>query len=114
MKIAIHNAAAAVGASVALAIAPGAFADDHPASSLGTPVYSTNADRVLRIGPETKSVNVRHYETVRFLVGSKSFTWRFDTLNVGAFELNKVAPQGIFDNQKIMVYVGRHMGEGGD
>lgn len=92
MKMVIGNAVAVaiLGLSAALFAAPNAFA----------------ADREIRIGPDAKWVNVTHDETVRFVTSNgKSFTYRFDTGNAFAIELNKVAPAGVLGNQRITAYI---------
>jgi hypothetical protein len=63
------------------------------------------ADKEIMLTPETKWVNVTDGETVRFVMGGKSFTWHFYTFPGGAnFELSMIAPPG-FVSQKIVVYV---------
>lgn len=90
----------------ALAATP-AFAN-HPAASpdLGTPVHEGSADRTIVIDAGTKWVNATGGETIRFVVGSKSFLWRFDTYySSPSFELNKVAPSGMLGDRAVKVYV---------
>ncbi len=50
------------------------------------------AARVVKIDSGTKYLNVTRLETVRFDLGSKSVTWKFDTLGTAPFSLAKVIP----------------------
>lgn len=97
---------------VSLAIA-GAFAAaapvfaNHPAANpnWGTPVHDERAGRTIVIGAGTKWVNVTGGETIRFVVGGKSFSWLFDTYNASpVFDLDKIAPAGMLDGRSIKVY----------
>ena len=56
--------------------------------------YATSgaAARVVKIDSGTKYLNVTRLETVRFDLGSKSVTWKFDTLGTAPFSLAKVIP----------------------
>lgn len=72
----------------------------------GSPAAPTVSARTIVIHPDTRYVNVRGGEVVRFVVGEKSFAWNFDVAQtVGTFELNEVAPAGLLDHP-IRVYVG--------
>jgi endonuclease YncB( thermonuclease family) len=72
----------------------------------GMATSAANADRHIVIKPDTKWANVDDGDTVEFQVGGKSFTWHFATLRgESAFELSKIAPEGI-DVRNIIVYVG--------
>ncbi|MEW6331346.1 MAG: CzcE family metal-binding protein [Pseudomonadota bacterium] len=84
-----------------------AFAN-HPMASpnLGTPVHDGSADRTIALGADAKWVNVTGGETIKFVVGGKSFSWRFDTFSTSpVFELDKIAPAGMLDGRSIKVYV---------
>ncbi len=60
---------------------------------LGEPAPVAAATRQVRIAPETNRVDVANGETVKFVVGSKSFAWTFDGSPDGyAFDLQRVAP----------------------
>lgn len=102
----LRNHLAYVAVAGAFAVAAPALAN-HPAANpnLGTPVHEGSADRTVVIEPGAKWVNVNRNETVRFVVGGKSFTWRFDTLNQSAVALDKIAPAGLLD-RPIKAYVG--------
>jgi hypothetical protein len=91
----------------AFAAAAPAFAN-HPAASpnLGTPVHDESTDRDIVLDAGTKWVNVTGGETIRFVVGGKSFSWRFDTYSISpVFDLDKIAPAGMLDGRSIKVYV---------
>lgn len=84
-------------------------------SLLGAPVHNgvpdsqpkpQNADRTIVIGADTKHVNVKGGETVKFVVGDKSFEWDFNTYAASrAFDLQEIAPEGVLGNQHIKVYL---------
>lgn len=72
---------------------------------LGTGGVEKAAERTIVILPETRWVNVTSGETIRFVVGDRSFTWNFQTgATVTAFDLNQVAPAGML-TRRIVVYV---------
>lgn len=84
-----------------------AFAN-HPMANpnLGTPVHDESADRAIVLDTGTKWVNVTGGETIKFVVGGKSFSWRFDTFSTSpVFELDKIAPAGMLDGRSIKIYV---------
>lgn len=101
----IHLVSLAVAG--AFTVAAPAFAM-HPAASpdLGTPVHEGYADRTVMLDAGAKWVNVTGGETIRFVVGGKSFLWRFDTHSTSpVFDLDKIAPAGVLDGRSIKVYV---------
>lgn len=106
MKTSLRIPLASLAVAAALGAAVPAFAN-HPsaAGKYGTPVHGAAADRTIVIDPSAKWVNVNRNETVRFVVGGTSFTWRFDTLNQSAIELDKIAPAGMLD-RPVKAYVG--------
>lgn len=92
------------------AVGPGPF--DNPTSLLGTPVGELAAlsqtQRTITITPDTRFVNVTSGETVRFVAGTQSFAWSFQTgPTVTTFDLNRIAPPGLL-NRPIPVYVARN------
>lgn len=99
----IHLVSLAIAGAFAAA-AP-AFAD-HPAASpkLGTPVHAGSADRAIALDAGTQWVNVTGGETIRFVVGDKSFSWRFDGYTP-AVELRQIAPAGMLGDRPTRVYV---------
>ena len=78
----------------------------------GYPVPEAQAERTIRIGPDTRWVNVTRLETVRFIVdqggAQKSFAWRFDTLPFRSFTMNDIAPTSVLGLQEVKVYVARN------
>ena len=69
---------------------------ERPISFLGDPAPLTEATETIVIRPNTKWVNVTGGDTVRFVVGDKSFAWRFNVASgISSFDLNRVAPPGI-------------------
>jgi Heavy-metal resistance protein CzcE len=79
----------------------------------GTPMYigeaidgATDAQRVITIKPDTKWVNVRENEVVKFVdaASGKSFVWDFDTGRDVAFDLSKVEP-AILGGHHVAAYV---------
>jgi hypothetical protein len=111
------NTRLAVLAITGVFIAPApSFAMHVSAQSLlGTPVHNgipdyqpqpQSVDRTIVIGADTKHVNVTGGETVKFMVGDRSFEWFFNTYTASrAFDLQEIAPEGILGNQHIKVYL---------
>ena len=85
-----------------------------PSDLLGEPVQAplleraitrATADRTITITRETKWVNVKHSEVVRFVSNGREFTWLFDGVaQHGAFDLMQIAPAGFLDHS-VTVYV---------
>ena len=63
----------------------------------GSPAGDQPYDREIRLGPNTRSVSVSHYETIRFVAADgREFRWRFDTLRtLDRFPLSRIAPADI-------------------
>ena len=70
---------------------------------LGDPISVSAATRTIVIAPDTKYVNVTGGETVKFLVGDKSFAWRFDG-PFSSFNLARIAPPSVLYH-KVVAYV---------
>ena len=72
----------------------------------GSPGEEANAERVIKIAPDAKWINVTEGETVKFVdeASGKSFVWRFDTI-VGVFDLNRVAPADVLAGHQVKAYV---------
>lgn len=70
---------------------------------LGAPAPVSAATRTVVIAPGTRYVNVIGGETIRFVVGDKSFGWAFDG-TYPSFDLNQVAPAAMLDH-KVTAYV---------
>ncbi len=84
---------------------PAAGKRDVNVNAFGTPAPTSAADRRIELKPGAKWVNVTGGETVTFLQGGKSFTWRFDPwLDTTVFNLGEIAP-GEFGAQNVRVYV---------
>jgi hypothetical protein len=93
---------------------------EPPLAFLGDPASPAEATRTIVITPDTKWVNVTGGETVRFVVGDKSFAWKFNVASsVFSFDLNRIAPPGMLDHPvKVYVapdprYIGGGLGHGG-
>jgi hypothetical protein len=72
---------------------------------LGGPAPASAADYTIVIQPDTRYVNVKERDTVRFVAGSKTFTWNFFVgRSVSSFDLNQVAP-GFLDH-RVTAYIG--------
>ncbi|MFC3107628.1 CzcE family metal-binding protein [Undibacterium arcticum] len=82
---------------------------------LGDPAPVSAATRTIVIAPNAKYVNVTGGETVKFVVGDKSFAWYFDgPEDVSSFDLNRIAPSGVLDHA-VIAYVAPnplYMGDG--
>lgn len=107
MKNATRRNVLSLAVVTALGAASAALANHPPAAPrLGTPIHGAAADRTVVIEPGAKWVNVNRNETVKFVLGNQSFTWRFDTLTQSVIELEKIAPAGLLGGSAIKVYVG--------
>jgi len=54
---------------------------------------SARAERVVEIRPGARWANVVNGQTVKFVVGGKSFNWQVWTMpNVNSFDLDKIVP----------------------
>lgn len=96
----------AVIAAAIASTASGAYAATVNTKEFGMATAAANADRHVVIKADTKWVNIDDGDTVKFDVNGNSFTWHFDTLRgESAFELSKIAPEGV-DVGKVIVYVG--------
>jgi hypothetical protein len=76
----------------------------------GTPISEFEGIRTILITERTRHVNVNKFESVRFVVRARdgretSFAWRFDTLGAPVLALADIAPQGLFGDRSIKVYV---------
>ena len=70
---------------------------------LGDPVPASSATRAVTITPNTGYVRVADNETVKFVVGDKSFAWTFNGAPDGyAFDLERVAPTGLITHKVVV------------
>lgn len=73
--------------------------------------------KTIVIKPDTRWVNVIGGETVKFVVGDKSFAWTFNgASSIRDFDLNRVAPAGTLDH-RVTAYIGpdpRYIGGDGE
>lgn len=72
----------------------------------GSSISGAQVDRVVRISPSTRSVNVERFERVRFefTESGKSFQWHFYTLGTPVIKLSQIAPD-LGQQQDVMIYV---------
>lgn len=88
-----------------------------PLNLLGDPAPISAATETIVIRPDTKWVNVTGGDTVKFVVGDKSFAWVFNVAStVSVFDLSRVAPPGVL-NQPVDAYISpdpRYIGGGND
>ncbi|MQR02128.1 CzcE family metal-binding protein [Glaciimonas soli] len=70
---------------------------------LGEAVSAPSSARTITINPDTKYVNVVGGETIKFVVGDKTFGWAFNG-PVRSFDLARVAPAGVL-NRHVMAYI---------
>jgi Heavy-metal resistance protein CzcE len=78
---------------------------------IGEAASPATADRTIVIDANTRSVNVNHGETVKFVANGQDFTWDFDGVSQ-SFDLKQAAPQGAID-QDVRVYVESTLMDGG-
>jgi hypothetical protein len=79
-------------------------AEEVPTGLYGSLSNASEATRTISIGPGTKHVNVTQGDVVKFVVGSREFTYRFDNVSTRTFDLQRVAPAGILDHS-VTAYV---------
>jgi len=101
MKLSIPTLAALTLSAASLS----AVAATTRVDLLGEPAQTTVGARTIVIKADTKWVNVRHGELIRFVENGKEFDWNFDGVaQPQPFDLTEVAPTGIFDHS-VKVYV---------
>jgi hypothetical protein len=73
---------------------------------LGEPAQASAAVRTLVINSNTKYVNVKRGEVIRFVANGQEFAWNFDgmALPQPPFDLSQIAPAGAVDHS-VTVYV---------
>ena len=99
--VATLSAAALLSATASLASKPDTFPSGR--SHFGVASTSEQATKVVDVR-STKYINIECGETITFRNGDKSFSWRFDVVNHGTVDAQKVAPAG-FMTEPLMVYV---------
>jgi hypothetical protein len=105
MKPRTRIAVASLGLMSAFAAAPLALAGQPHEESLPEHVHRGGAiDRTIVIDGTTKWINVTEGETIRFVVGEKSFAWIFDSYDQGK-DLKQIAPKGMLSDRSVKVYV---------
>ena len=110
MKMLVLTAAVLAGLASQTVLAASEGGDTWSRFAYGTPAAATPADRIVRLGPNSRRVNVAYGETVRFVAESgnpaeRSFTWRFDVIPEGnSFDLSQVAPAD-FPSHNVRVFV---------
>jgi len=68
-------------------------------------IVSAVYGRTIEVTGETKWVNVKHGEVIRFISNGQEFTWYFDGVSrPQPFDLAQIAPAG-FAAQRVTVYV---------
>jgi hypothetical protein len=104
MKTRIRIAVASLGLMGAFAAAPLALAGQSHESLPVAAHQGGVVNRIIVIDNRMRSINVNEGETIRFVVGQKSFAWLFDRFDQGS-DLKDMAPKGMLD-RSIKVYVG--------
>lgn len=105
---------------ITLLSAAGAATNTYAAGSEqlrnGKSVYGAQAadgpDAIKTDLTKSRYINVRCGDTVTFVRGDKTFSWKFESLGHRAVPLQKIAPVG-FAPDNYMVYVARNEGERG-
>ena len=105
MKPRIRIAVASLGLMSAFAAAPLALAGQSHESLPEAAHRGGAVNRTIVIDDRMRAINVTEGETIRFLVGGKSFAWMFDRYDQGS-DLKQMAPKGMLGDRSIKVYVG--------
>lgn len=87
-----------------LALGSPSWAQSPPGYLLGTSIPVAAATRTITVTPDARWVNVMQGDTVRFVVGTAEFAWRFDGPGARSFDLQSVAPPGAL-GRTLTVYV---------
>lgn len=97
------------GAILAVLGSAAAFAVTPRIDLLGDPATPSAAQRVIVITADTKHVNVRQDEIIKFVIGNKAFVWNFNgpAEVISSFPLKRVAPAGMLDND-VTAYIERN------
>jgi heavy-metal resistance protein CzcE len=75
------------------------------APSVERAIVTKAADRTIIVTPETKWVNVKHFEVIRFVSNGREFMWAFNGIDQPRpFDLMQIAPAGFVD-RGVTVYV---------
>src|SRR5437667_12459856 len=110
MKLLIPSIAAltlsAASLSAGAALKPSdLFGEPAQAPSAERAIVTAVADRTITITDETKWVNVKHFEFIRFVSNGREFTWYFDGVaQPRPFDMAEIAPAGFLDHG-VKVYV---------
>jgi plastocyanin len=100
-SIAIFIVSASVAASAQSAVST-------EAAKYGQIVPANSTRKEIVVKPDTKWVNVRDGDTVRFVADGRNFTWHFATYpNTTHLDLATIAPQD-FPSGKVTVYVAQN------
>jgi hypothetical protein len=74
----------------------------------GEAAAPTDSSRTINVTSSMKWVEVKHGETVKFVVAGKDFAWKFDVPDTqGKFSMNKIAPLGVLDRNVDIYMDGR-------
>jgi hypothetical protein len=102
--------------SILCATAMPSFAGTDRSDLLGSPAPARAADYTVHIASDTRYVNVKLGDTVKFVAGGKEFTWIFDSENAWAVDLAEIAPAGMLE-RGVIAYVSpfrRYFGRSSD
>ncbi len=94
-------------AASTLALGVSLSAAATPSFLYGGPVSPVHAERSIVIQPDTSWTNVKHGETIRFVVGGREFGWKFDG-PTHSFDLRRVAPEGLLTKPLTVYIESRH------
>lgn len=82
--------------SAVLANAAMAFDRTGTNAAYGTVTPDSSVGRMITVSPTSKYINVTNGETVSISANGKTFSWQVRTFpHETAFDLSKVAPQGV-------------------
>lgn len=110
MSLISRTLSATLAAILLSAAVAACAASDGPAdaATYGRMAPANATRREIAVKPDTKWVNVRDGDTVRFVADGRSFTWHFSTYpNTTHLDLAVIAPQD-FPSGKVVVYVAQN------
>ena len=93
-------------AAVATALSGAAYSQERIGKDtlLGDPIPAdAQVDKVVNVNANTRWINVVQNESVKFIVGGKTFAWHFDSPRASV-NLKDIAPAGAVD-RNLIVYL---------
>jgi hypothetical protein len=109
----LKSRSTAIAALALFAPALPSLAQTNYVHLFGGPAPLSAATRTIVIEPDTRHVNVKEGDIVKFVVDDKAFAWNFNVAStVHRFELNQVAPADVALDHPVIAYIQPDPGRG--